>query len=159
MSVILVVYLAEVGLSGQEVGLLLTLTLLGDTAISLWITTRADRLGRRRMLLVGALLMVFAAALFIATDNFWLLLLAATVGVISPSGNEVGPFLPIEQAALSQTVSAARRTHVFAWYNLVGSVATAAGALVAGGIIQNLQTSGMTALQSDRVIVIGYAGI
>src|SRR5262249_7394705 len=90
LSVVLVLYLKEVGLDAGRIGLLLTLTLLGDTVISLWITTRADRVGRRRMLLAGALLMVFAAALFALASDFWLLLLAATVGVISPSGNEVG---------------------------------------------------------------------
>ena len=63
LSVILVLYLSEVGLSDAKIGLLLTLTLLGDTAISLWITTKADRIGRRRMLILGALLMVFAGLL------------------------------------------------------------------------------------------------
>ena len=58
ISVVLVLYLAELGLSDSKIGMLLTLTLLGDTAVSLWITTRADRVGRRRMLIVGALLMV-----------------------------------------------------------------------------------------------------
>ena len=58
LSVMLVLYLDEVGLSEQEIGLLLTMTLLGDTAISLWITTRADRTGRKRMLIAGAALML-----------------------------------------------------------------------------------------------------
>src|SRR5438067_9939634 len=89
LSIVLVLYLTEVGLSKGEIGVLLTLTLLGDTGISLWLTTTADRLGRRRMLMMGGLLMIFAAVVFALTDNFWLLLLAATVGVISPSGNEV----------------------------------------------------------------------
>ena len=60
LSVVLMLYLAEAGLSETQIGLLLTLTLFGDTIISLWITTHADRLGRRRMLIIGALLMVFA---------------------------------------------------------------------------------------------------
>ena len=50
LSVVLVLYLAQVGLSETEIGLLLTLTLVGDTIISLWITTNADRFGRKRML-------------------------------------------------------------------------------------------------------------
>ena len=104
LSVVLALYLKAVGLSEGEIGLLLTLTLLGDTAISLGLTTTADRLGRRKMLVAGSLLMIFAGVVFALTSNFWLLLLAATVGVISPTGNEVGPFLSIEQAALSQTV-------------------------------------------------------
>src|SRR3972149_3696654 len=95
LSVILALYLSQLGLSVVNIGLLLTLTLLGDTVISLWITTHADRIGRRRMLIAGAALMILAGILFVATSNYFLLVLAATFGVISPSGNEVGPFLSI----------------------------------------------------------------
>jgi MFS family permease len=157
VSVILALYLAAVGLTESEIGLLLTLTLVGDTAISLWITTRADRVGRKRMLILGAGLMIFAGLLFAATRSFWLLLFAATIGVISPSGNEVGPFLAIEQAALSEEVSAERRTKVFAWYNLVGSFATALGALTGGGLVQVLQLRGYEELTRYRAVVLGYA--
>jgi MFS family permease len=101
MSVVLVLHLAAAGLDERQAGLLLTLTLAGDAILSLWITTHADRGGRRRMLLLGAGLMVFAGGLFASTRSFALLLVAATVGIMSPSGNEVGPFLAIEQAALS----------------------------------------------------------
>lgn len=134
LAVILALYLSAAGLSDAEIGLLLTLTLLGDTLISLWITTRADRFGRKRMLLIGAALMIFAGILFAFTRDFYLLLFAATIGVISPSGNEVGPFLVIEQSALAQTLSAEKRTQVFAWYQLAGSLATALGSLAGGGL-------------------------
>jgi len=157
LSVVLVLYLAQVGLGEGQIGLLLTLTLVGDTAISLWITTNADRLGRRRMLLVGAGLMIFAGILFILTQNFFLLLLAATIGVISPSGNEVGPFLSIEQAGLSQLIHDERRTQVFSWYNLVGSFATALGALAGGMGAQTLQGSGYAPEASYRMVIAGYA--
>jgi MFS family permease len=157
LSVVLILYLEQVGLSQVHIGLLLTLTLIGDTIISLWITTNADRIGRRRMLIAGALLMVFAGVLFAVTRNFLFLLIAATIGVISPSGYEVGPFLSIEQAALSQIVPSEKRTHIFAWYNLVGSFATALGALGGGALVQGLQDSGVTPLGSYRTIVIGYA--
>src|SRR5206468_2426755 len=63
LSVVLVLYLADVGLSETVIGVLLSLTLLGDTVISLWVTTGADRIGRRCMLIVGALLMLFAGAI------------------------------------------------------------------------------------------------
>jgi MFS family permease len=159
LSVVLVLYLSQAGLNEKQIGLLLSLTLVGDTVISLWITTSADRVGRRRMLIAGAGLMLFAGGLFAVTRNFYLLLVAATIGVISPSGNEVGPFLSIEQAALSQAVPARQRTTVFAWYNLVGSFATALGALCAGALAQALQTAGTAPLLSYRVIVIGYAAI
>jgi MFS family permease len=159
LSVTLVLYLVEAGLSEPQIGLLLTLTLVGDTVISLWITTSADRIGRRNMLMAGAILMVFAGVLFAVTRNFIFLLVAATIGVISPSGNEVGPFLSIEQSALSQIVSNEQRTQVFAWYNLVGSFTTALGSLSGGVLVQALQGVGVSPLGSYRAIVIGYAVI
>lgn len=96
LSVVLVLHLTAASLSESEIGLLLTLTLLGDAVISLFITTWADRLGRRRMLLVSAALMSLAGAIFATSSSFGWLLAAATIGVISPSGNEVGPFLAVK---------------------------------------------------------------
>jgi len=150
ISVFLVLYLTSLGFSAGEVGLLLSLTLIGDTLISLWITVNTDRIGRRRMLILGALLMAGAGVVFALTDNYWLLLVAAAIGVISPSGNEVGPFLAIEQASVSQLVHEENRTKVFAWYNLAGSFATAAGALVSGFLLP---------LTSYQWLIGLYAGI
>jgi MFS family permease len=159
LSVVLVLYLAEIGLSETVIGVLLSLILLGDTAISLWITTIADRIGRRRMLIVGALLMPFAGAIFAFTNNVILLIIAAIIGVISPSGYEVGPFLAIEQAALTQTLPDERRTGIFAWYNLMGSFATALGALAGGALPQFLERAGISALNSYRTVVLAYAAM
>jgi MFS family permease len=157
MSLVLVLYLAEVGFGTGQIGLLLTMTLLGDTVISLWITTAADRVGRRRMLILGSGLMVLGGAVFAASTSFVPLLLAATAGVISPSGNEVGPFLAIEQAALAQATPDGGRTRTFAWYALAGSFATAAGALVCGGVVQGLEACGVDPLGRYRAILVGYA--
>ena len=157
LSVVLVFYLVGVGLSEPQTGMLLTLTLVGDTVVSLFLTTRADRIGRRRMLVVGAVLMVAAGLVFASTRNLWLLVLAGTVGVISPSGNEVGPFLSIEQAALSQAVTDRSRTEVFAWYTLTGSLATALGALAGGTATRVLQETVMAPVSSYRMVVILYA--
>ncbi len=160
MSVVLVFYLTSLGLSTSQTGLLLTLTLAGDTVVSLYLTTRADRIGRRRMLIIGAALMTAAGLSFAYTRNFVFLILAGTIGVISPSGNEVGPFLSIEQAALSQVVPARSRTAVFAWYTLAGSFATAAGSLSGGVLAHRLQSATMlTPLESYRAVVLLYAAL
>ncbi len=156
LSVVLVLYLAQRGLSEGEIGLLLTLTLAGDAAITLVITTSADRLGRRWMLVLGAGLMVIAGLIFTLTGNYILLVVTAIIGVISPSGNEIGPFLSIEQASLSQLVPDEKRTQTFAWYNLVGSFATATGALVGGVLAQLLQNAGYTPVNSYQVVLMGY---
>jgi MFS family permease len=157
LSVVLVFYLVEVGLSQLQTGVLLTLTLLGDTVVSLAITTNADRVGRRRMLIAGAALMAGAGLVMASTTHFWLLLLAATAGVISPSGQEVGPFLPIEQAALSGLVTERRRTEVFAWYTLAGAVATATGALAAGLLTADRFAGATLPIERYRSVVLLYA--
>jgi MFS family permease len=159
LSVILVFYLVSIGLTEAQAGLVLTLTLVGDVAVSLYLTTRADRIGRRRMLIVGSVLMAAAGLAFACTSNLLFLVIAGTIGVISPSGNEVGPFLSIEQAALSHIVPAAARTEVFAWYTLAGSLATALGALCGGGLTQALQHTAMTHVQSYRAVVFLYAAL
>src|SRR4029078_7294657 len=140
------------GLSESDTGMLLSATLLGDTVVSLYLTTRADRLGRGRMLLAGAGLMAAAGIAFAFTRQMWLLVVAGTIGVISPSGQEVGPFLPIEQAALSQVVPGRSRTNVFAWYTFACSIATALGALSAGFLTHSLQRT-WTPVESYRSIV------
>jgi predicted MFS family arabinose efflux permease len=103
-----VLYLTQLGLSRALVGLLLTFTLIGDAAISLWMTITADRIGRRRILMAGAGLMLFAGVLFAVTDQVALLLIAAIIGVISPSSYEVGPFHPEHRVLI---LTADQRNH------------------------------------------------
>ncbi|MBA4367269.1 MAG: MFS transporter [Desulfobacterium sp.] len=157
MSVILVLFLSETGLSDAGIGLLLSLTLAGDVVLSFWVTGVADRIGRRRMLVFGAFLMAVSGCVFAVTRNPYALTAAAIIGIISPSGNEIGPFLSIEQAALSQLIADKKRTAVFGWYNLAGSFATALGALGSGWLSRILQQSGFTAFESYRYIMTGYA--
>ncbi|MEP6602026.1 MAG: MFS transporter [Nitrospirota bacterium] len=159
LSVVLVFYLTGLGLTESQTGLLLTFTLLGDTLVSLFLTTQADRIGRRRMLIVGSILMVGAGLIFAWTHNFLLLVVAGTVGVISPSGGEVGPFLSIEQAAMSQIIPARERTAVFAWYTLIGAMATAAGSLFAGLLTQSLQKTAISPVAAERTIIFVYAAL
>src|SRR5882757_8840341 len=159
VAIILVLYLTQIGFDEKTSGLLMSLTLAGDMLISLWMTTRADRIGRRKMLVAGAILMTLAGLVFVSTNFFPLLMIAAIVGVISPSGNEIGPFLAIEQAAISEEVTGSRRTHLFAYYNLMGSFATALGALTAGWTVQWSENAGISAVQADRGILVAYAAI
>ncbi len=158
ISVVLGLYLAATGLSASGVGAILTATLAGDILVSLWVTLVADRVGRKNMLLLGAALMVLAGLVFLCTTNPLWITLAAIIGIVSPSGGEIGPFLSIEQAALSQLIADHRRTRLFGWYNLAGCFATAAGALAGGWLAQGLQGLGWSELAAYRSIMAGYAG-
>jgi predicted MFS family arabinose efflux permease len=132
--------------------------MIGDALVSFWITTSADRIGRKRMLIAGALLMAAGGAAFASTRSALLLMIIATIGVFSPSGSEVGPFLSIEQASLSQLVPSSRRTQVFARYVLTGAFATALGALAGGAGAGALLSRGLSTPQSYRVLLWCYCG-
>jgi MFS family permease len=158
LSIILALHLVAVGMTDQHIGFLLTITLIGDAALSLLVTQIADRIGRRRMLIASASLMIFAGVTFALTRDPWLLLLAAFIGTLSPTGHEAGPFLPIEQAALAQLIPGTQRTRIFAWYNLVGSFAAALGAWSGGMCVATLQGSGYTPPSSYHIMFASYAG-
>src|SRR5713226_7583996 len=78
LSVILVFYLIGLGLTEAQTGLVLTLTVVGDIVVSLYLTTRADRVGRRRILIIGAILMAAAGLAFASTRNLYFLIVAGT---------------------------------------------------------------------------------
>lgn len=155
LSVVLALYLAAMGLDPASIGAIFTAALAGGAVMTVGLTAVADRLGRRRVLMVGALLMAGAGAVFALTSNPILLAAAAIVGTISPSGKEVGPFLSVEQAILPQTVRAERRTSIFAAYNIVAALAGAVGALVAG----LPAFLGVEGLAGFRLLVWGYVAL
>ncbi|KAK5736797.1 hypothetical protein LTR17_007122 [Elasticomyces elasticus] len=156
-TLILALYFAALGHSDKKIGLFMTLTLVGDVAISLALTAVADSLGRRRILILGALLMTFSGIVFATVSNYWILLLAAVVGVISPSGNEIGPFRAIEESTIAHLSEASRRSDVFAWYVVFGTLGTASGALTCGWTTQALQTGGWSEMSSFRAVFWVYA--
>ncbi|CAK7204109.1 hypothetical protein SEUCBS139899_006862 [Sporothrix eucalyptigena] len=156
---ILVPFLASLGIPDARIGLFMTLTLLGDVVISLILTAITDRVGRRRILAAGTLLMAGSGVVFALSDNFWILLLASVVGVISPSGNEIGPFRAVEESVLAQLTPTAQRSDMFAWYTLFGTAGTALGSLASGGIVQILQDRDGDSNAAYRVIFIMYAAI
>jgi MFS family permease len=83
-TLILALYFSVLGFAPEQIGLFMTLTLLGDVLVSLVLALWADRLGRRRMLMLGGLMMAGSGVVFATTGNYWILLAAAVLGVISP---------------------------------------------------------------------------
>jgi MFS family permease len=132
LSVVLGLYLDAIGLTTTAIGGIFTAALAGGAVMTIVITAVADRLGRRVLLILGALLMAVAGWVFAVSNNPIFLTVAAIFGTISPSGKEVGPFLSIEQAILPQTSGDQHRTAIFSAYNLIGSLCGALGALAVG---------------------------
>jgi MFS family permease len=159
LSVVLVFYLISLGLNESQTGLLLTLTLLSDTVISLYLTTRADRIGRRRMLIVGAILMACCGSRVRLHQESLFPDYRRDHRCNKSEWKRSRPIFVIEQAALAHVVPDLSRTEVFAWYTLAGSLATAMGALFAGLITNVLQKTAMTPIATYRVVVFLYAVI
>lgn len=132
VSIILPAYLLKLGYSAFEIGAIVTSTLLGSALLTLAIGLFAHGFPGRRLLLGACALMVATGIAFALVSGFWPLLLVAFVGTINPSAGDVSIFLPVEQALLSGTISARRRTALFARYSLVGAFAGALGTLAAG---------------------------
>ncbi len=132
LAVILGVVLADEGFSPAAIGVLITVSLLGDMAGTYVIGLFADSWGRRRALALLALLMAATGAIFGLVTSYPVLLVAAFFGTLGTTASETAPFLPIDQAMLAQVTPPARRTTLFARYNLVASLSTALGALAAG---------------------------
>lgn len=132
ISLLLPVHLAGLGFGPVEIGALATATLLGSAALTLTVGVLAHRLPGRGSLIGAALLMTLTGLAFPLAEGFWPLLLIAFVGTINPSSGDVSVFLPLEQARLAHAVPDRERTGLFARYSLVGSLATAVGALCAG---------------------------
>ena len=183
-TLVLAAFLHDLGFSDFQMGLFMTLTLVGDIAASAVLTIFADRWGRRKVLLVGSLLMSMSGAVFALSSNYWVLLAAATAGVISPrcvddlfpiishpatialrvvqldltrSGNEIGPFKAIEESTLAQLTPPEDRSTIFAWYAVLSGIAAALGSLSSGWMTQYLQEiKGQSATQSYRYVFILY---
>jgi MFS family permease len=138
-SLILALFFSALKFSDVYIGVFMTLTLLGDVVLSGLLTLVADRLGRRRILFAGSFLMVISGASFAIFENFWILLFAAVLGVISATGSDFGPFRAIEESTLSHLTNPATRADVLAWYVTTASLGSSVGTEVAGRIVHYLQ--------------------
>ena len=151
LSVILAIYLKLVGFDDILVGIVLTATLVNSVFFNLLSSAYADKIGRKNILIIYAALMITSSVIFFVTSNYIALVIAALVGTINVTGSEVGAFLSLEQAMLTQTVSdIKKRNSIFAIYNAVGTFAMAAGVLLSGlpAILQNYGFDKIGAIKS-----------
>jgi MFS family permease len=133
LSIVLAIYLKLIGLNDLVIGLILTATLINSVLFTLLASFYADRIGRRKTLIMYAALMSISGVIFVATDNYVVLIIAALIGTINVTGSETGAFLSVEQALMPQTVNDhKKRNTMFALYNMAGTFAMAAGILLSG---------------------------
>lgn len=158
LSIVISIYLKLVGFDAFLIGLILTSTLINSVIFTLAASFYADRIGRRKMLVIYAIMMAISGVIFFVTSNYIALIVAGLIGTINVTGTETGAFLSIEQAVLPQTVKdSKKRNTLFAFYNMVGTFAMSAGVLVSGlpGIIQH--EYGLNQIDSIRLLFLAYS--
>lgn len=159
LSVILSIYLALIGFTGVQVGLILSTSLINGILFNLIASYYADKLGRRNLLIIYSLLVFSSGITFFATDNYIALIIAAFVGTINVTGSETSAFLSIEQAILPRTIKDIKKRNVlFALYNVVGTLAMSAGILMSG--LPNLVQQYIPVLslaESMRILFLVYS--
>lgn len=155
VSIVLPAYLLARGFDPFEVGLLATVTLFGSAASTLLVGMLAGRFARKRLLLALSLLMAATGLAFASFATFWPLLLVAFVGTVNPSTSDVSPLLPLEHAALSETIAYTDRTALFARYSLIGSLAGAVGVLAAS--VVDILDDRMAAVHAMQAMFVLYA--
>ncbi len=129
VSILLALYLKQLGFDALHIGAIVTGTLIGSAALTLYAGLRWHHHPARTVLLASCALMAITGTGFATVTRFWPLLAIAVVGTLNPSGGDVSLFLPTEQAALADLSEAGNRTRSFALYNLSGGMGAALGAL------------------------------
>jgi len=158
LSVIIAIYLRLLGFDNIQIGLLLGSALVNSVIFTLFASFYADRIGRRRLLIIYASLMSVSGLIFTITDNYFLLILAAFIGTMNVTGSETGAFLTIEQATLPQTIRNKQMMNTaFALYNMVGTFSMSAGILLSGlpSLLQE-QFYGLSQIESIKGLFILY---
>ncbi|KAH8886074.1 MFS general substrate transporter [Thozetella sp. PMI_491] len=156
-SFVLALFFNELHVSDSRIGLFMTLTLVGDVFLSLVLTFIADRVGRRRTLIGGSILMIISGATFALSENYWALLFAAVIGVLSASGGDFGPFRAIEESSLSELTTPATRSDVLVWYITMSTLGSSVGTELSGRIVDVLtHRDGWTILDAYHTVYWGY---
>jgi MFS family permease len=134
LSIILAIYLKLIGFNDMTIGIVLTAALFNSVIFTLIASFYSDKIiGRRKTLIIYSVLMSISGIIFLLTENYAALIIAAFIGTINITGSETGAFLTIEQAILPQTIKdTKKRNMTFAVYNMVGTFAMSAGILLSG---------------------------
>lgn len=157
-SLILVLYLKEIGLNELLIGLFLTSTFIGDLVSSFLLSIAADKIGRKKVLLLSSAIMTLTGLVFVATENFYILIATAVVGILTPSGGEVGPFRSVEQSSIASLAPGHTRSDLYAWYTFLGTFCAALGSATWGKMYDYVNGSwNYSPVESYKVTFLAYS--
>ncbi len=155
--VVLPGFLLYLGFSGVQIGAVITASMLGSAALTIFVGFSGHRASPARLLVLSSLMMISTGIAFGLSTSFLALIVIGAIGTMNPSAGDVSVFLPLEQSTLAACVTDADRTAMFATYNLVGSLVGAFGALFAGIPLWIASRTSHTHLFAHRVTFALYA--
>lgn len=157
-SLILVLFLKSIGIAEQFIGLFMTLTFIGDLVSSFLLYMITDQIGRKKIMILCCLLMAITGVVFALSENYYFLVITAILGVLTPSGGEVGPFRTIEQSSIASLVPHEERSDIYAWDTFLGTFCSAIGSIFAGTLIDFVQGNfGFSVAQSYKCVFWAYS--
>lgn len=159
LGVLFALNLSARGLSAGRIGILVAVGLAGSAAGTFLVSFRADRIGRKRMLLLLSAGMALGGVGLTLFREFPLLLAACFLGMVNAMGRERGALFTLEQTILPETTSDRGRTQALAWYNVLMDVGQALGSLLGGLPVLLRQGLGMGHAGSHQATFALYAGL
>jgi MFS family permease len=157
IGVLLGLYLARRGFAAAEIGIVIGAGLLGAVSSALFVTFLSDRFGRRRALILLALLAMAGGLALAVSEHFVIACCVAFLGMVNGMGRDRGAQLIVEQAILPATTSADERTRAFAWYNVLQDLGHALGGLSAALPVVFAAVLGISELGGYQLTLVLYS--
>ena len=160
VSLILALYLRELGYDERFIGFFMTATFVGDLVSSFWLSLITDRIGRRLVLIASTVIMTLTGLGFSLVTEPYALTVISVLGIMTPSGVEVGPFRSVEQSSIASLVTKDKRSDIYAWYTFLGFFCSAIGSVLCGFLVDFLQDDwNYTLVDAYRSAFIAYTGL
>jgi MFS family permease len=150
-------FLGKLDADGLELGIVVSAGLAGSAVAAILATLAADRVGRRRFLMVISLLGVVGTAAFALASSPVALAAAAFLGMVNGMGKDRGAALILEQAVLPGIAPASARTQVIARYTMMLDLGHALGALAAGAPALLARTTSLGGVAPHRATLLACA--
>jgi len=155
LNVVFAIYLDRLGYTPVMIGVIFTVAYLSGAVLTALWGYLSDRVGRRKILMLLAILTILSNLILIYFSSLFFILAAVIVANVGAGGSGGGgsgggPFNPVEEALLAEKCRPENRNQIFAVNSCVGSIMGSLGAL-ASGLPQFLQeTKGWNAVDSYK---------
>lgn len=158
LAVDFALYLRSLHWSGSEIGSVLAVGLVFGVTLTIATSMASDKYGRKDFLIAYDTIYVIACLAAIASTNTLVLATAAVVGSFGRGASgSAGPFSSLEQAWMTQGLSASEWTRALRLNATVGFLGMAVGAAL--GTLPDLFAARFVAGSSSFIIVFAVASI